>query len=71
MERQAKRCMGQDLDYNTVIVYFTAYDLIRFPPPVPREWRKRDSVCMCVSVNACVDMGVGMSVSWPPLSLSL
>ena len=73
MEGPAKElCMGQDLDYNTVIIYFTADDLIRFsPPPILREWRKRGSVCVCVCVCVCVDMGVDSSVPRPHLPLSL
>lgn len=59
----AGSCMGQDLDYNTVIVYFTADDLIGFSPSVPKRKEKEGRCvcgdCLCVSVNACVDMGVG------------
>lgn len=59
----AGSCMGQDLDYNTVIVYFTADDLIGFSPSVPKRKKKEGRCvcggCLCVSVNACVDMGVG------------
>lgn len=62
--------MGQDLDYNTVIIYFTTDDLIRFFPAILREWRKGDCVSVCMSVNVCVDMGVGSSVPGPPLLLS-
>lgn len=39
-----KRYMGQDLDYNTVIIYFTTDDLIRVFPAILREWRKGDCV---------------------------
>lgn len=59
--------MGQDLDYNTVIIYFTADDLIRFSPSDPKRVEK-ERLCVCLRV--CVDMGVGISVPWPPLSLS-
>lgn len=45
---QPKRYMGQDLDYNTVIIYFTTDDLIRFSPPILRERRKGDCVSVCV-----------------------
>lgn len=51
MEGPAKHCMGQDLDYNTVIVYFTADDLIRFPPYDPKRAEKeRLCVCVCMRV---------------------
>lgn len=49
----AERCMGQDLDHNTVIIYFTTDDLIRFSPPILRERRKGDCVSAC-GVFACV-----------------
>lgn len=57
----AESCKGQDLDYNTVIVYFTADDLIGFSPSVPKRKEKEGpSVCVWwLPVNACVDMGVG------------
>lgn len=46
---QPKLCMGQDLDYNTVIIYFTADDLIRFSPSDPKRAEKeRLSACVCV-----------------------
>lgn len=69
MECPAVRCMRQDLDCNTVIVYFTADDVIRFSPSDPKIVEK-ERLCVCVSVNAWADMGVGMSVPWLPLSLS-
>lgn len=47
MECPAKRCMGQDLDCNTVIVYFTADDLIRFSPSDPKRVEK-ERLCVCV-----------------------
>lgn len=39
------RALGQDLDYNTVIIYFTADDLIGFSPCTPRGVR---TLCVCV-----------------------
>lgn len=61
MEVQPSTAWGQDLDYNTVIVYFTADDLIGVspPPPILREQRKGGSVCVCVvCVFPCVSLRV-------------
>lgn len=43
----------QDLDYNTVIVYFTADDLIRFFPLRSSESGERETVCVCVYMCVC------------------
>lgn len=43
--------MGQDLNCNTVIIYFTTDDLIRFSPPILKEWEKGT---LCVFACVCV-----------------
>lgn len=43
--------MGQDLNYNTVIVYFNADDLIGFSPSDPKSGeREAPGVFACVSL---------------------
>lgn len=51
-----KRCMGQDLNYNTVIVYFNADDLIGFSPSNPKSG-EREAPCVC-GVFACVSLWI-------------
>lgn len=49
-------CMGQDLNYNTVIVYFNADDLIGFSPSDPKSG-EREALCVC-GVIACVSLWI-------------